>query len=55
MRPLAPARVPSGLDGSVERLNLEHPYDVPCVVAMPIVATSDVYRAWLLDQTEPPA
>jgi periplasmic divalent cation tolerance protein len=39
----------------IERLNQEHPYDVPGVVAMPIVATSDAYRAWLLDQTEPPA
>src|SRR5215207_11334978 len=27
--------MPFGLDGSVERLNLEHPYDVPGVVAMP--------------------
>ena len=37
----------------IERLDQEHPYDVPGVVAVPIVDTSDAYRAWLLAQTEP--
>ena len=37
----------------VERLNAEHPYEVPGIVAMPIVASSPAYAAWVRDQTEP--
>jgi uncharacterized protein involved in tolerance to divalent cations len=40
----------------VERLDPEHPYEVPGVSALPIVATSPAYRAWMLAQTvQPPA
>ena len=36
----------------IDRLDDEHPYEVPGVYAVPIVATSPSYRAWLLDQTD---
>jgi uncharacterized protein involved in tolerance to divalent cations len=36
----------------VERLDAEHPYEVPGVFALPIVATSPGYRAWMLAQTD---
>jgi|SoiMethySBSTD1v2_1073268.scaffolds.fasta_scaffold287897_1 hypothetical protein len=40
----------------VERLDAEHPYEVPGVIALPVVATSPAYRAWMLAQTvRPPA
>jgi periplasmic divalent cation tolerance protein len=35
----------------IERLDHEHPYDVPGVFALPIVATSSAYRQWILDET----
>ncbi len=35
----------------IERLDTEHPYQVPAVFALPIIATSPAYRAWMLDQT----
>lgn len=34
-----------------ERLDQEHPYDVPGIVAVPILASSPAYEAWVLDQT----
>jgi len=36
----------------IDRLDDEHPYEVPGVYALPIVVTSPAYRAWLLDQTD---
>ena len=36
----------------VARLDVAHPYDVPGIVAFPIVATSQAYGDWLLAQTE---
>ena len=35
----------------IERLDDEHPYEVPGVFALPIVATSDAYQRWILHQT----
>jgi periplasmic divalent cation tolerance protein len=35
----------------VERTNQLHPYEVPCVVALPIVAANPAYRQWILDET----
>jgi hypothetical protein len=35
----------------IDRLDDEHPYDVPGGFALPIVATSPAYRQWILDQT----
>ncbi|GGL11523.1 divalent-cation tolerance protein CutA [Mangrovihabitans endophyticus] len=35
----------------VQRTDREHPYDVPCVIALPIVAANPAYRKWVLDET----
>jgi periplasmic divalent cation tolerance protein len=35
----------------VERANAEHPYDVPCVIALPVVAGNPAYMRWVLDST----
>jgi periplasmic divalent cation tolerance protein len=35
----------------IDRLDDEHPNDVPGVFAVPIVATSPAYRQWILAQT----
>ena len=37
----------------VERTNRDHPYDVPCVLAVPIVGGNPAYIQWVLDQTQP--
>jgi periplasmic divalent cation tolerance protein len=36
----------------VARLNDVHPYEVPGVIALPIIDSSPAYTAWLLAQTE---
>lgn len=36
----------------VERANDEHPYDVPCVIALPVVAGNPAYIEWVLNETE---
>lgn len=36
----------------VERTNRDHPYDVPCVLAVPIVGGNPTYIQWVIDQTE---
>ncbi|GIF16084.1 divalent-cation tolerance protein CutA [Actinoplanes teichomyceticus] len=33
----------------------EHPYDVPCVLALPVVAGNPRYLRWVLDETADPA
>jgi periplasmic divalent cation tolerance protein len=35
----------------VERANAEHPYDVPCVLALPIVAGNPAYLDWIRAET----
>jgi periplasmic divalent cation tolerance protein len=35
----------------VERTNQEHSYDVPCVIALPIVAGNPAYVEWVLGET----
>jgi periplasmic divalent cation tolerance protein len=35
----------------VERANREHPYEVPSVVALSIVASSPAYAQWVIDET----
>jgi uncharacterized protein involved in tolerance to divalent cations len=35
----------------IERTNREHPYVVPCVVAVPIVAGNPNYLKWIADET----
>ena len=37
----------------VERTNRDHPYDVPCVLALPIVGGNPAYIQWVVDQTQP--
>ena len=37
------------------RADAEHPYDVPCVIALPIRDGNPAYLAWILDSTEDPA
>ena len=36
------------------RAEAEHPYEVPCVVALPIVTGGDAYVRWILDETRSP-
>ena len=31
--------------------NDRHPYEVPCVIALPITQADPAYRAWILDST----
>ncbi|GAA3887941.1 divalent-cation tolerance protein CutA [Saccharothrix violaceirubra] len=38
----------------VERVNREHPYDVPCVLAVPVFASNPAYAQWVLDETGSP-
>jgi periplasmic divalent cation tolerance protein len=35
----------------VDRTNTEHPYDVPCVIALPVVAANPAYAEWVWAQT----
>ena len=37
----------------VERADRDHPYDVPCVIALPIVDAAPAYAQWVLDETKP--
>lgn len=38
----------------IERANREHPYEVPCVIAMPVTAGNPAYLQWVLDETDEP-
>jgi periplasmic divalent cation tolerance protein len=35
----------------VDRANRDHPYDVPCVIAVPIVDGNPAYVGWVLRET----
>ena len=39
----------------VRRASREHPYDVPCVIALPVLAGNPAYLRWVLDETAPQA
>ena len=39
------------VDRIVERANTEHPYDVPCVLALPILSGNPAYLDWVLAET----
>jgi periplasmic divalent cation tolerance protein len=39
------------VDRIVERANAEHPYDVPCVLALPVVAGNPAYLDWVRRET----
>ncbi|WIM97854.1 divalent-cation tolerance protein CutA [Actinoplanes oblitus] len=32
-----------------------HPYDVPCIIALPVIAANPAYVQWVLDATDAPA
>ncbi|GAB3234913.1 divalent-cation tolerance protein CutA [Glycomyces halotolerans] len=38
----------------VERVDELHPYEVPCVIAMPIVAAGPAYHRWVITETVAP-
>jgi periplasmic divalent cation tolerance protein len=44
--------VPERLDALVERLQAVHSYEVPEIIAMPIVGGADKYLAWLKEQVQ---
>ena len=35
----------------IDATNAAHPYQVPCVIAVPIIAANPSYKAWVLDST----
>ena len=35
----------------IDRVNRDHPYEVPCVIALPIVAGNPGYLDWILRET----
>jgi len=39
------------VDRIVARADAEHPYDVPCVIALPVVAGNPAYLRWVLEET----
>ncbi len=39
------------VDAIVARANAEHPYEVPCVIALPVVAGNPAYAEWVLAET----
>ncbi len=39
----------------IERANAEHPYEVPCVIALPVADGNPAYIQWVLDETDVPA
>jgi periplasmic divalent cation tolerance protein len=38
----------------IDRTNRDHPYEVPCVIALPIITGNPAYVQWILDETEAP-
>ena len=38
----------------LERTRTEHPYDVPCVLALPVAQVDPDYRAWVIESTRDP-
>jgi periplasmic divalent cation tolerance protein len=39
------------VEAIVDRANRDHPYDVPCVIALPVVKGNPAYIAWVLQET----
>ena len=42
------------VDEIVKRANAEHPYDVPCVIALPIDQGNPAYLQWVEQETRQP-
>lgn len=38
----------------IERTNTDHPYDVPCVIAVPITQGNPEYLEWITESTREP-
>lgn len=38
----------------IDRVNQAHPYEVACVVALPVVEGDEAYLRWVLEETESP-
>ena len=36
----------------IERVRADHPYDVPCVLALPVEQANPDYLAWVLESTD---
>lgn len=41
----------SHLDTIIERAQAAHPYDVPCVLALPVIGGNPAYLDWVRDAT----
>lgn len=41
----------SHVQAIIEVTNAAHPYEVPCVVSLPITNANPAYQAWVLDAT----
>ena len=39
------------VDRIIERADAEHPYDVPCVIALPVMVANPAYIAWVNAET----
>lgn len=39
----------------IDRVRSEHPYDVPCIIALPVVGANPDYVAWVAAETRSPA
>jgi periplasmic divalent cation tolerance protein len=39
----------------IDRANRDHPYEVPCVIAMPVIAGIPAYLQWVHDETADPS
>lgn len=37
-----------------DRLATQHPYEVPCLIALPIIDGSDAYIRWIIEETNQP-
>jgi periplasmic divalent cation tolerance protein len=40
------------VDKIVDRANRDHPYDVPCVIALPVLGGNPAYAEWVLSETD---
>ena len=42
------------VDVILQRVRAVHPYDVPCVLVLPVTGGNPEYLRWVLDETAPP-
>ncbi|HYI57790.1 MAG TPA: divalent-cation tolerance protein CutA [Microlunatus sp.] len=40
------------VDNIIERVRSAHPYDVPCLLALPVINGNPAYLEWVLAETE---